>query len=224
MSATSDTARLIDRLSELASKFRSACAEDRREIVNLYNKSLGVLLDAGWDDFLDPMDELPDQDMDARYFDRAMSLAKPPPELLVPQLGHCDPVLMTIRQVSGQTIVGAVERVYATRFSKVGYPKTMSFVGSMGSWGNVTLQQGERALVFVCYQEPRFYQCHWHGHLSVETINGAPHAIANWDLLSAARWGPDALYEAAFLVDPRSPMKVAMPYALLEQHLLRALY
>lgn len=216
----SNNAALVSKLGDLASEFRATSTEGRHRLVHDYNATLVALLEAGWDDFLDPEAELPDEFMDPRYLTRDLGYPKPPRHLLATLLERCDPVLMTINEASGQNVIGTIERIYSSKFSGPdGYTQSINFVGSAGSWGNVTLKQGERALVFMCYAKPRFYQCHWQGHFSIQCIEGVPHAIANWGLLSGAKWEPAELYAAAFLPNQSSPLRVAIPFQLLEKHL-----
>ena len=148
-----------------------------------------------------------------------------PEPLLRERVRENDALLLTIIEVKGQDIVAKPERVYSRRFEG---PQTydqerLSFVGSPGSWGSVTLKPGELALVFIRYLEHsrRYYQHYWHGHFSVISLHGSRHAVASWHLLeNGGIWGPGDLRASAFLPDPAVPWRVAMPYALLEAHLL----
>jgi hypothetical protein len=132
---------------------------------------------------------------------------------------------MTVTALGQQQYIGEIEKVYSRRFE--GPEKYASgplpFVGSPGSWGNHTLTNGERALVFVRWLagSSRYYQDHWHGHFTIISIHEVQYAVANWHLLEPAEqpWAPRYLRDAAFQLDESKPWQVAMPYALLERHL-----
>ncbi|MDD2468368.1 MAG: hypothetical protein PHI97_30680 [Desulfobulbus sp.] len=134
-----------------------------------------------------------------------------------------DALLLTVEEIQGQEILGKIEKIYSTRFEgPIKYSTgNIRFVGSAGNWGDVTLQLGEQALVFIEYipHSERYYQCYHHGHLSVVEVQGIQHAVANWDILSYGPWEPNFLYESAFLLDPAVLWKVAMPYHLIEKYL-----
>jgi hypothetical protein len=146
--------------------------------------------------------------------------------LLREKVSRCDAVLMTARSLGQQQYIGTVEEVYSRRFEGPARYDAgpLSFVGSTSAWGNVPLADGERALVFINYlpHSGRYYQDHWHGHFSLLERAGQLSAVANWHLLLPEQqsWGPAYLREAAFLLDENKPGKVAMPFALLEKHLL----
>lgn len=146
--------------------------------------------------------------------------------LLREKLTRCDPVLMTVQALGQQQYVGVVEKVYSRRFEGPSAYDSgpLHFVGSTGSWGNQTLANGERALVFLSYlhHSSRYYQSHWQGHFSVLAKEGNLLAVANWRLLdaSARPWGPAYLRDSAFLLDEEQAWRVAMPFSLLERHLI----
>jgi len=141
--------------------------------------------------------------------------------------GH-DAVLLKVMSVQGQNVVGQVELIYSRRFEgEVPYDNSaLPFVGAPGSWGNTTLQENERALVFLkdLGEGRGYYQEPWHGHFSIVDIDGSPHAIAHWDLLNSQPWGPEYLFQSAFPLDPSAPSKTAMPLHLLERHLREELH
>jgi len=149
--------------------------------------------------------------------------------LLRDKISRCDAVLMTVTALGQQQYSGKVEKVYSRRFEGPGgydVPR-LPFIGSTSSWGNQGLVNGERALVFIGYSTStkRYYQEHWQGHFSVVAIENQLFAIANWHLLKSGgrTWGPGYLRDSAFLPDKEKPGRVAMPYALLERHLLEEL-
>ncbi|WP_437984114.1 hypothetical protein [Sorangium sp. So ce117] len=133
-----------------------------------------------------------------------------------------DALLMRVQVCGAQQYTGFVEKVFSRRFEG---PKRygdglLEFVGSPGHWGQVTLKDGERAIVFVRYltHSDRYYQDHWRGHLTI--VEGGDIAVANWPLLKEGGvWEPEYLRSAARLLEPSNPGKVALPYKLLEQHL-----
>lgn len=149
--------------------------------------------------------------------------------LLRDKISRSDAVLMTVKALGQQKYVGTVEKVYSRRFEGPNPYDSgpLSFVGSTGSWGNQPLRDGERALVFMGYitYSQRYYQEHWQGHFSVIAEDSELLAVANWHLLSpeVKAWGPDYLRKSAFLLDNDKPGHVAMPFNLLERHLIEEL-
>ena len=151
-------------------------------------------------------------------------------QLLRDKVARCDAILMTVIDKGQQQYIGKVEKVYSRRFGgrADSYDSApLSFIGSTGAWGNQTLVSGERALVFMSYlpSSERYYQDPWHGHFTVISIRGEQYAVANWHLLQPGErsWGPSYLRDSAFLPDNEKPWQVAMPYALLERHLVEEL-
>lgn len=146
--------------------------------------------------------------------------------LLREKLRRCDALVLVARKTGPQQYTGEVERVYSRRFQGPNpYDGSFSFVGTPDHWGSKTLDDGERALVFVSYlsNSQRYYQLHWRGHFSLCDIAGTLHAVAHWRLLDEGdrgRWGPDYLRDSAFLADAAKPWQVALPFNLLERHLL----
>jgi pimeloyl-[acyl-carrier protein] methyl ester esterase len=138
-----------------------------------------------------------------------------------------DAVLMSVLQVDGQTIVGQVERVSSRRFEgPTPYDAgPLTFIGAAGSWGNVCLQAGERALVFLAFlpHAGRVYQGHWRAHFSMAEIDGNAVAIAHWDLTAPNADHADPLHAAAFLPDPARPARVAIPWRVVEDQLVQEL-
>lgn len=140
-----------------------------------------------------------------------------------------DALIMCVTDNGQQQYTGKLQRVYSRRFE--GPQKydlgVLQFVGAPGSWGNITLKDGELALVFICYlpHSQRYYQHHWHGHFTLFEINRQLHAIANWPLLQNgySSWGPEYLRRSAFIPDLTKPWQVAMPFDLLETHLIEEL-
>ena len=156
-------------------------------------------------------------------------LLSPLASLLRAKLREHDAVLMTVAYKGAQTYTGHVQKVYSRRFEGPSAYDAgpLEFAGAPGTFGDVTLKDGETALVFLRFisKSARYYQAPWHGHFSVVHRDGALLAIANWALLDArgSEWGPDYLRKGAFMVDPEKPWRVAMPFALLEQHLTEEL-
>jgi len=152
-----------------------------------------------------------------------------PVALLHDRAARYDAVLMTVAAQGQQQYLGTVERVYSRRFEgpEPYASGPLRFVGAPGSWGNQTLADGERALVFVRWlpHSGRYYQEHWHGHFTIVEMNDVAYAVANWHLLQSTErtWGPGWLRDAAFLPDEKKPWQVALPFALLERHLIEEL-
>ena len=134
---------------------------------------------------------------------------------------------MTITDVQGQTIIGTVEKVYSTRFEgKAKYEsRPLTFCGSGGSWGNVILKKGERALVFLSFLNGSnmYYQDHWRGHFSIVEKDKEFFAVANWHMLEEKDAACVQLRQASFLLDPNIPWRVAIPYPIFENELLKEL-
>lgn len=153
-------------------------------------------------------------------------ITAPPYLLLRDSIQSCDALIMRVSDLGNQEYMGRVEKVYSRRFEGPqryeDFP--LKFVGSSGSWGNVTLNEGELALVFISYVRGsnRYYQRHWRGHFTLQEQNNLLYAVANWNLLEHGRqsWGPDYLADSAFVLDPAKTSQVAMPFAQLEIHLL----
>jgi hypothetical protein len=224
---------LIERLRILVAVIEAAAPDLPWPAIDAYNATLNLLLDTGWDDALgedallrgDDLHDLPL--IDLRYFEATWKPKGPPPSLLRAHLEAHDPLLLDVRKTGPQQYCGTIRRVYARRFAGGdGYAgPTIDFVGGTGAWGNRTLVDGERALVFVTRLRGRCYQEHWNGHLSIQDLGGTPCVIAPASLLgdgASGWWGPAELRAAAFRV-PDSANQVALPFALVEQHLLAEL-
>lgn len=137
-----------------------------------------------------------------------------------------DALILKVYEVSGQDVKARIEKVYSRRFtdSQKYMTQTIEFVGSAGNWGNVTLKEGETALVFISYSTHslRYYQRYWHGHFTIETIDHVECAIAHWTLMSHSR-EPQDLANSMFLPNPQKTNQVAMPFDLLEKLLIETL-
>jgi hypothetical protein len=148
--------------------------------------------------------------------------------LLREKVRQYDALLMTVKDEGAQQYTGYIHQVYARRFDRSHQydAGTISFVGSAGNWGNITLKDREKALVFITYLtgSERYYQGYHQSHFTVTEHQGTLCAIANWQLLREhSTWEPKYLREAAFLLDPTRQWQVAMPYSLLERHLYEEL-
>ncbi len=148
-----------------------------------------------------------------------------PSTLLRKKLREYDAVLMSVSESGPQEYVGVVQKVYSRRFEgPVTYDAgPLAFVGSPGTFGNVTLKNGENALVFLRFSagSGRYYQDPMRGHFSITSHDGRLFAVANWALLDprSGEWEPAYLRKEAFILDAEKPWQVAMPFSLLEQHL-----
>jgi hypothetical protein len=149
--------------------------------------------------------------------------------LLRKKLREYDAVLMCVSESGPQEYVGVVQKVYSRRHEgPVAYDAgSLAFVGSPGTFGNVSLKNGERALVFLRFisGSSRYYQDPMRGHFSITSRDGRLFAVANWGLLDprSEEWEPAYLRKEAFVVDHEKPWQVAMPFSLLERHLLEEL-
>ena len=151
-----------------------------------------------------------------------------PVRILHDHLLRYDALIVDVVSVTQQTVLCRPCEVYSCRFNgHYDYKApTLEFVGSAGSWGNRTLQPGERTLVFVgCVHSGRLYQRHMQGHLTLEDIDGQLCAIAHWDLLASGKpWEPKYLFEAAFRPNEGRKRDVAMPFNLLERYIQEELH
>lgn len=218
---------LINALSELAMEFRGASIDKRPTIVSAYNAKLRQLLATGWDDWLEPDEELPDELMDKGYLSRRISA--PHEEglarfysFLAERLKSHDALLIDRVKVEKQVVSARILHAYTAKHEgltkyKIG---SISFVGTPGSWGNPTLTDNDKALVFVGYlkHSERYYQHHWLAHFPIFDLNGQEFALVRWNL-NGNNWWPTEFHEYCVTLDNNQPWEVAIPFTLFEKHL-----
>lgn len=166
--------------------------------------------------------------MDEDTAEDVLDFFKEKPTLLRKRIAHADPILMRIMDDDGEVVTGRAIRIYSTRHAgRAPYSaETLQVRKASSAWGNVTLgQSGTTALAFIAGSErdDHYREYPWRGHFAVEDIAGMVCAVAHYHLLNEKEcglWEPSYLREAAFLPDTSRPGRVAIPYPLLERHLL----
>ena len=144
-----------------------------------------------------------------------------PPPLLRKRIASRDVLDLTVQDLGSQLYRGVVHRVLANRICR--FPPRMTeivFVGTPGHWGNPTLEDGQRALVFFGRIDDRYYEHGWQSHLTIEVFEDQLVAVAAWHLdKSGFAFGPEYLRESAFVPDKSRPWRTAFPIALIERHI-----
>jgi len=236
MHPTEEQARLVERLRELVAQAGPPHTQADEALVETYLATLERLLDTGWTDALEDaalikaVDEYDfsvlDDPRGCRYY---RAIWKPPAEpipLLRNKIRQHDALLMDVRSLGQQRYRGRIVRCYSQRFAAPGGypPKSLEFVGSSGSWGNRTLADGERAIVFMRWLgRSGYYQDYWRGHLSLREVDGAVYACLQDDCTRDGQrgcWGPPALRAAASFLAGPGLSGTYLPFELLEAHLL----
>lgn len=169
--------------------------------------------------------------MDEDAAEGLLDFFKEKPTLLRKRLAHADPVLLSIVDDDGAVVTCKAIKIYSTRHARhTPYPaEAFQVTKASGAWGNVPLgKSGATALAFIAGSETGglYREYPLRGHFAVENVAGTVCAVAHFHLLDEKEcglWEPSYLREAAFLPDPSRPGRVALPYALLERHLLEEL-
>ena len=147
--------------------------------------------------------------------------ADQPISLLRTKVASHDVLDLTVQDLGSQRYRAVVNRVLSNRICR--FPPEMTevvFVGTPGHWGNPTLGDGQRALVFLRRIGDRYYEDHWHGHLDVEVFEDRLVAVAAWHLdKSGLAFGPEYLRKSAFTPDKSLPWRTAFPMGLIERHI-----
>lgn len=113
-----------------------------------------------------------------------------------------------------QVLKARVEKVYSARHGvEHGFlSREIEFVCSPGTWGNVSLVVGERAILFISKTHNVLYENSWRGHMVVEEIDAVQYAIFPhkelWlseevplEIRSGARQDPNRSYATAICLD-----------------------
>jgi hypothetical protein len=144
-----------------------------------------------------------------------------PVALLRKKLASNDVLDLTVQDLGSQQFRAVVNRVLSNRIC--GFPANLAaivFVGSPGHMGDVTLTDGQRALVFIRKVGDRYYEDPWHGHLTLEPFEDRLVAVAAWHLdESGLAFGPEYLRQSAFTPDKSRAWRTAFPLELIERHL-----
>ncbi|GAA0659985.1 hypothetical protein GCM10010193_08590 [Kitasatospora atroaurantiaca] len=89
-----------------------------------------------------------------------------------------DLIRVVITESPGSQLLRAtVEEVYSARVFDVGPGAQIEFIGKPAHFGQVALDVGERALLFISRISGRWYEDSWAGDLPVEEIDGALYAL-----------------------------------------------
>lgn len=141
--------------------------------------------------------------------------------LLRKKVATNDVLDLTVENLGSQKYRAVVNRVLSNRFCALPPSvRTLEFVGTPGNWGNPTLQDGQRALVFIRPINGRYYEDCWYSHLSLEVVDGRLLAIAAWHLnKSGFSFGPKYLRESVVTPDPAKPWRTGFPLELIERHI-----
>lgn len=223
-----DLLQIEARLQELADAYYEAATKHKGVIIQQYQDLLAAWLTLGGGPLYDGA-TLHDPFMLPEYLSALNDPCGPPIPIsfLRDTLTRKDALLMTVRDLKDQQYVGKIEKIYSSRFAGPDrYNEAeVHFVGSSGAWGNTTLNDGERAIVFVSYfwESRKCYQEYGRGHLTLADQAGQAVAIAHWDLFALKNktiLQPDYLRRSMFLPNPSAPHHVAMPFVLLERYLL----
>lgn len=169
--------------------------------------------------------------MDEETAEGLLEFLKEKPTLLRKRVAQADPILVRIIDDTGDVVTCEAIRIYSTRHAgHTPYSAEAFQVRKASSaWGNVPLgQSGTTALAFVAGSErgDHYREYPWRGHFAVEDIAGVVCAVAHYHLLNEKEcglWEPSFLRKAAFMPDTSRPGRVALPYSLLERHLLEEL-
>ena len=169
--------------------------------------------------------------MDEESAEGLLEFFKEKPTLLRKRMAHADPILVSIVDDDGAVVTCKAIRIYATRYagSTPYSADTFQVAKASMAWGNVPLgKSGTTALAFVMGSKSgdQYREYPSRGHFAIEEIDGMVCAVAHYHLLDEKEcglWEPSYLREAAFLPDTSRPGRVALPYALLERHLLEEL-
>lgn len=135
-----------------------------------------------------------------------------------------DALLIDVLKHEKWNIVCTPVTFYSRRFDTQGSysSKWLTLTQGPGVWDHITLQQGQRALVFVFeHGNGKLRQHSIHRHFFViEEFNGVMHAVANWDLLGDSAYR-EVTYvaEAAHYPESRNRERVAVPLSLVERYI-----
>jgi hypothetical protein len=130
-------------------------------------------------------------------------------------------LLRVVGSPSPQALRAKLERIYSARkgIDRKCLGKEIEFVRSPGNWGDVALQVGERALVFIFGVSYRFYEDAWRGHLIFEEINGNLFAICQHKELWLCEGVPEVIRTCSNQ-DAKRPYVTAIKFEVLEKYLI----
>ena len=130
-------------------------------------------------------------------------------------------LLHVVSSPSPQVLRAKVERIYSVRrgIDLKCLEKEIEFVRSPGSWGDVALEVGERALVFISIVSDKYYEDAWRGHMIVEEKNGNLFAIYQHKELWLCEDVPEMI-RACSEQDTKRPFATAIRFEVLEDYLI----
>lgn len=130
-------------------------------------------------------------------------------------------LLHVVSSPNPQVLRARVERIYSARkgIDQKCLGKEIEFVRSPGNWGDVALEVGERALVFISIVSDKFYEDAWRGHMIVEEIKGKLFAIYQHKELWLCEEIPDII-KACSEQDTKRPYATAIQFEILENYLI----
>src|SRR5450830_1267092 len=120
-----------------------------------------------------------------------------------------------------QVLRAEVERIYTSRkgIDDTSLGSEIEFVRSGGTWGDVALIVGDRAILFVKSISGELYEDAWRGHMVVEDIEGAPYAIFHHKELWLGEGVPSSI-RAHSRQDPKRSYATAIRFDVMEAYLL----
>ncbi|APC15421.1 hypothetical protein BLL42_06655 [Pseudomonas frederiksbergensis] len=141
---------------------------------------------------------------------------------LFDKVARHDLVLVNVVDAPRPQILRAkVERIYTTGkgIDSASLGSEIEFVRSGGSWGDVALAVGDKALLFVKLISGKLYEDAWHGHMVVEEIEGDLYAIFQHKELWLSEDVPSSIRECS-RQDPKRPYATAIRFDIMETYLL----
>ncbi|NWD72290.1 hypothetical protein HX870_32275 [Pseudomonas gingeri] len=120
-----------------------------------------------------------------------------------------------------QVLRAKVERIYTSRKgiydSSLG--SEIEFVRSGGTWGDVALNVGDQAILFVKLISGELYEDAWRGHMVVEEIEGELYAIFHHKELWLSESIPSSIVVHS-RQDPKRSYATAIRFDVMEAYLL----
>lgn len=147
-----------------------------------------------------------------------MKICKP---FLSEKVAQYDLVLLRVLgEPASQVLQAKVEKVYSARkgITNELCGNVIEFVRAPGNWGDIPMQIGDRALVFMSAVSGKLYQDPWRGHLLLEDIDDDLFAIYQYKELWLSEEIPEEIMVRT-QQDPRRPYASAILFNTLESYL-----
>lgn len=129
-------------------------------------------------------------------------------------------IIRILRSLGNQLLVGSVEDIYSARkgikWSDLG--SEIEFICSPGTWGDVALVVGDRAILFVSLISGKLYEDAWRGHMLIEEIEKDNYVIFPHRELWLNEDVP-AEIRAGAREDPRRPYATAIRFDAMDSYL-----